>query len=346
MIHFFNTIEEFKRLSVGDAVDNDEAFLVAIRQMIELAETKYLAPWIGEKTLKTLRDAYPDAALNSPAAALTGLIQKALGWFALYEHSFVSGIRRDSGGTRMVNDTPYKYLVADDREKCLEIGYEALEIILNYLDGHLSDFTDWRDGLERVRHKAVFLNTAAAFRLAYAAHITRHTFDLLRGVIEDVEMQTIEHLLPIRFVTYLRGKYFASMDNTTAEEKQVVFLIQKLIAAQTLQEAMHRHFVELSQGRVTQVSHHNDQHRHTQRPPSRTDMERAAFHTEGWASAHAKRLRAYIEQQGATKFPLCFSTDLTGGTNPDADAWGRKTAAETNNATARHGAVPSRMAIL
>jgi hypothetical protein len=330
MALFFINIEEFKRTGVAGAADNDDAFLVSLEAMLVHAQDKHLAPWLGPATLNTLSALHPDAAVGSPKADLTALIQRALAWLALYEYSFVSTVRHNENGMKMVDGIPYRYIATENREKCLEVGYEALEACLVYLDTHLTVFTDWRDGVERLKHKAVFLNTAAAFRLAYSAKINRYTFDLLRGVVEDVEYQAIERLLPQQFLTSLRTKFFANAQMTTPVERQLIFLIQKAVAAFTISEAMHRNFVELNNGEVVQVSARGDQNSKTLSKPQRSDMERAAWHSEGWANAHLGRLKQFISAN-IVAFPLCFSLD-SGGTNTDGDAWGQKpTIVDTQN---------------
>lgn len=328
MANFFSNIDEFKQTGVGGASDNDESFLVSIGQMIVHAEGKYLGPWLGTKTLDTLRVLHPDAELNSANAALTALIQRSLAWFALYEYSFVSTVRHNEEGMKMVEGVPYRYIAQENREKCLEVGYDALEACLLYLDTHLNDFTDWRDGMERRKHKAVFLNTATAFRAAYSVKINRYTLDLLRGIIEDIEYEVIELRLPRLFFVYLKNKFFETQDMANPIEQGLIFLIQKTIATFTLSEAMHRQYVELHNGEVVQPSYKGDQSSKTHTTASRNDMERSAWHTEGWGNTHLMRLRKYIETNAAY-FPLCFSPDTTGGTNTDADAWGQKPMTDT-----------------
>lgn len=304
MAQLFSSIEEFK-IFVGGAVDNNEAMLESLSPDITAAIDSHIRNWLGDELTEELLDAYPDA--TGPLSTLTEKVQAAVAPLALSYAPDTKGVSfSENGFTRPENGT-FQYQDNNYKAAFLTRGYEAIELMLKYLDANSADFTTWS---EKDRHRSLILNYASDFRRVSSQKISRYTFESLLPLIGEAEYFAVEKLLPTQF--FARLKYASDLD---ASEKTVVLHLKAIIANFTIAEATRRNRVKIVGTDLVQISG-----KEGDKAAKDSDLERTATWTNLAADRHVMKLKDYLTRHRA-EFPLCFHESV-GGTNTNTDAWG------------------------
>ena len=316
MAQLFTSIEDLK-LYVGGSVENNIDLFESIEADIEAAINAHLRPLVGDALIDTLIEAYPDLAENQEDVCV--LLQKAVAPLAVYEASFTKNIVLSDKGLTRNEVVPFKYQENQYRAALLNRGYDAIEALLKYLDNDSS----WEF---RAEHRASMLRYASDFRRASAFRISRYTFEHLRPIIDKVEYATSK-LLPKQFYNALKNKEF---DNTiTAQEKQCIKLMHRVIAAFTVYEAVKMMRIRIEGSQIFEASNSEDSTGiESRKPVPYTVEERYYTHSELANDIDVQRLIEYVNAN-KTAFPLAFST-AAGGTNSDTDAFGYIAPAKTD----------------
>jgi hypothetical protein len=330
-MYFFHSIDEIKQY-VSGSIDNDMDFLESIESDIRNAAMLHIAPWLGMDLLERLAAMYPDAAEDSPEAMLTAKVQAALAPLALYHASKTKTVRFGVQGITKSDNAAYRYQENEYRTEMLISGYEYLELMLRYLemeywkaqasvyeDAHdgahgLNDpFFDW-DGRER--HLSLMLRYASDFRQVSAHQVTRHTFNTLLPLIEEVEYNVIEKRLPSQFYELMRSHQF----DKTPLFIRVLNLMKKIIAAFTVKEALRRNLAIIDGGQLLYREVKQEQANETTSIASLEKSEKA----HSWQEVAAHRLWIQLKElleKNRKKVPMLYHTSV-GGSNADTDSWG------------------------
>ncbi len=309
MAQLFTNITDFKSI-VGGAVDNDAEIFASIEPDIEAAINEHLRPWVGDALTDQMIAAHPTS--TAPLSILIKKAQATVAPLALAVATLTKNIRFSNAGLVRPENVPFRYQENNYRDEMLMRGYEALELLLKYLDANASSFTNWD---KKDKHRSLFLKYASDFRDASSHRLSRFTFEHLRPIVDEVEFFAIEKLLPKLF--FSRLKTGASL---TPKEKEAIRLIQKVVANFTIEEAVRRNRVQVNGGNIFTVERTREQGADTLLVPEFSNLERVATFQNLAADRNVTRLKDYF-YANISDFPLCFHTNLN-GINANIDAWG------------------------
>jgi len=319
MAELFAEIAQLKE-AVGGAV-NQSLSLSSLEPSIRQAAALYLNPWLGDAFYA---DLVAWAVAGSPTAAQTAAVKyarRALGPLALYEYAPIGAVQfSDTGISRVENEhhkTAYKYQEFNWRMQMLTQGYEALELMLKFLEANQADYANWVAGSGYARNKALFLNYASEFREAYSKNVTRYVFEVLRPLIEDVEDFAIRSTLPKQFYDALKAQILAK--NISAADAKVIALIRKAIANFVIEEAIQRNLISFDGTIVAVRELEQDSASYVSRDPDLAKVAVQVRHQNLWGNREMTRVRALI-LENPTDYPLAIAT-ADDGENEDADAW-------------------------
>lgn len=313
----YTNIADFKA-HVGGAA-NVSLELDSIDPTIRDTGNLHIIPWLGQALWDRL---YAGTGLTAAETALLPYVKAATAKLTMYEYAFIGGIQfSESGIHRAVSEnmtSAYKYQENDYRRKMLEFGYEAVENMLKHLQTNRADLGAWVSDPASERHNAYFVRYAAEMRMHYSKYVGRYTYEILRGMVEDVEFSAIESTLPAQLYADLKAKYVAG--SGSGFEKKAIFLIQRAIVHFAIEEAVQRQWCAIEGNAVVQFEQGDSQSSTYRRiPEGGKPLEvKVRFHNL-WANRHLSHLKDYIYANKA-EFPLAFCVD-DGGTNTDSDAW-------------------------
>lgn len=186
MIDFFNDIEEVKKyVSVNQALE-----LKSIAPYCKEVLECYIFPKISEKLYQELLE---NEEPNEVQQKAIEFLKCAKINFIMYLHIPFAAVQlTDSGIHRAETDkykTAYKYQVEELRCKFLEAGWNWLESLLCHLEENPEDFKCWdSDNPAYLQNASLIINSAKKFREAYYTFGKRYTYEMLRPLIEDVEL--------------------------------------------------------------------------------------------------------------------------------------------------------------
>ena len=206
---------------------------------------------------------------------------------AMYEYAKIGGIQFGENGIFRIEAEnqkgAYKYQENQYKDAMLTNGYEALEDMLVFLNANRTDYTTWNTSTEAERSRALFINTAADFRMAYSKYVTRHTFEMLRTIIEDVETFAILPLIGDDQYDALKTAV-AGATPLTAAARRLLKVIQKAVAAFTVKEAMQKMWLQVDGSKLVQLERLEPQSYEKDSPPGSNVISLQLYQQDVWAN--------------------------------------------------------------
>lgn len=257
----FTTTAELKDIlggSINASLDFD-----SIAPFFDIAHERHLELWLGTTMYADLVDGVENDDLTVAEEVLLPYYRKALAWLALLEYIPHASIQISEAGLyRVENDqykTAYKYQQKAVEENARNNGYEAMEKLLLFLEANQDTYTGWPTALGYEKHHAVMLNTAANFRIVHNKKLSRYVFDLLRGIVEDVETFVLVPLLgQDQYDALLTARKESDWTSETLEKK-LIYICNRATAHFALAEALRLNWVQLEGDRVTQREYLEEQ---------------------------------------------------------------------------------------
>lgn len=314
MAELFSDFADFK-LYVGGRV-NQSVELDSLATSIYEAARRHITPYLSVAQYEGLLG----GSLSGAQTALLPFVKRPLALLTLYEYSKVAGVEfGESGMHRIESETrkaAFRYQEKAYQEDCLEKGYEALEILIRFLDDNKGMYTAWAATDEGVSHRGRLLNYASDFRQLTSHMCDRYTFEALRPIIGEVEAFGVEQQLPAAFWAGFKARHMAG--SLTTAEKQLRTYMRQAMSHKAMEEATKAHWVRIGQGRVYLTEEFGEQNQYNRTTPNNQVGGLYITHTL-WADRHTKRWKSYMTGNPAS-FPTAFDTD-SDGTSTDADAW-------------------------
>jgi hypothetical protein len=300
----FQDIQDFKKYVGGGA--NMSLQMSSIAPTMHDAARDHLVPYLGGEFWGALNGELP---LNTriPPTVLR-YIKRPLALLTMYEYSKIAGVQASELGLMRVqtdsHQSAFRYQETEYRAYMLEKGYEALDELLVFLMTNRADYDWWRESAGFYKHTELFVRYASQLRSHYGMNISRYTYEILRGVLRDVEYFVIESFLPIAFVEHLRG--LNETGSPTPEEVQAIVMVQAACVHLAIQEGLKRECVQFKGRSVVQLELDNTQSNTNEKTASQDGLTMKLLHHEISANRHLQRLTAYI-RRNADAFPLVFT---------------------------------------
>ena len=250
MAHFFNSISDFKAV-VGGAT-NVSLDLQSIAPTIEMVLEEHIIPYLSQDQFDALYTAWQNDTLSLSQEALLPYVQKPLALLSLAEYASIGDVMlSDSGMHRKELDeeglkTAYKYQKNSYVDYMLKNGWNKVEKMLLFLEDNLSDYPLWDSSPEATSHRAFFLRYAQEFKEHYLRNFNRHTFEIIRPIIEEVELLAILPLLG-------KPQYEELKTTASTEQLKLIPFLQKAMVHLIMHIAIRRTWIQVSAGKVVQT---------------------------------------------------------------------------------------------
>ena len=294
----FNSIEEIKD-QIGGAV-NQSMEIKAVGPHIAMAAQKHLKLWVGETLWKKLVDyiAAGSTPTNETFDKLMPYVRKPLAFLTFEEYARIGSVQfSDAGLFRTESEThksAYKYQENNYRESMMENGYEAIEMMLFFLEANEGDYTDWQTSTGYTRNKALVINSAATFRDRYSRSISRHTFEMLRPILEDVEWFSLYPIMGAEQYEDIKSKIADKSITSSQHDAQLLELMQKAAAYFTVKEGIRRNLLQLKGNRVIQIDALEPQSSKKEGQASSNAIRIAHNHNDELGNRYISRIIKYL----------------------------------------------------
>lgn len=267
------------------------------------AAEEYLIPWIGQALWNDLVDGVENNNLTAEETTLLPYVQRPLAWFTMFEYANVGEVMvSDQGFMRQETETQktaYKNQVNNYTRYAREMGYHALEAMLNHMESATAGtYTAWEGTDENTRNREAFINTARDFRLVYSVKISRYVMETMRGLMLDIEEFAIVPILGTEFFNEL--KTAINDKNETADQKTIIKKIQKAVAAFTVEEAIRRTIVKNTGEAIVVVEALEAQSNYKEGVGSSDRLQLALKHNDEWGNRHISAIKDFLNDNRAT----------------------------------------------
>lgn len=236
-MEIIHSIEQLKRT----ARVNSSADFSVFRPFLQLARDVFLVRYLGEELVCRLEK--PVVSGNNDDVLLEK-VRMCLGpmalWLGIGELSVRLGDsgftveKRDgaSGGPSYVPASDAK--IAEVRQSFERRAFMALDLVLEYLEGHAGDFPEWEKSRYYTLRKGNYIESATQFQDLCLVDIgySRLTFEHLRPLMGMVELRIVEKVLGRDLDRRLRGK-LAKGEELTAAEDELVVMVRRFVACKT-----------------------------------------------------------------------------------------------------------------
>lgn len=296
----FTDIDHIKTF-IGGAI-NVSIEMDSITPIIERTAHNHLLSQIGAP----LWDDMVAVFGGSPTAEQTALfpyLQRPLAMLSFYEYSKIGAVQfSETGLHRMENDSyksAYKYQENDYRSWMLMNGYEEIERLLIFLQTNKADYPLWAGTAFESRNTALVINYARDFRLATDKELSRYTFEILRSIIEDVEVFSMIPNMGEPQFDDIKSK-IAAETVLSSEETELLRLMQKAVANFAIEEAVKTQLVRLEGRNVVQSESLEPQSSEKKTTPGNAMASMKIRHHNEWANRHISNMNRYLEDNRVT----------------------------------------------
>jgi len=219
----------------GESIDN----------FINLAEEKYLIPLLGQDFYDEL------CAIDSPSEEelkLLNPIYRAVSFIAAWLYMPFGNVQISESGMQIVstNDRKpaFQWQIDKIEQASANMGMDALEKVLSYLETNLGEWATYADGDARKANNSLFINTAEQFDDAYGISRSRLTYICLRSLVVQAEEEMIIPLIGKATANTYKQKI---ADKTlTEDDETAIRCIRKAIAHLAIKDALATLAVDLS----------------------------------------------------------------------------------------------------
>lgn len=297
----FDDFSDFKDYAGGTV--NQSVALESLAPAMEEALATHILPWLSQEMYDEL-----ESAIAAPSAAQTALLQrvkKAFALLSMYEYTATASIQvSDAGMMRVETEdmkSAYKYQESSYRDWMLHTGYNRLEDMLRFLNANLGDYATWASTLEAAHSRELFLNYTFEFRRVHSKSMSRYTFEVLRPIIEDIEIFAIKANLGEAFYSELKAA--VAQQSINADQAIVIGIIQKAVAHLAVNEGVKQGIVQIKGDMVTKNATAEQQGYHVKSAPVADDVDLKTHYEYTTGNRHMSELLAFLSDN-QDDFPI------------------------------------------
>lgn len=214
----------------------------SLQPSIETAQIRFIKPILGAALYDSLLLEVQDTAVSdlvSEKQAIVIRIQNALRRLSLYIYAPIGEIQfTDAGMMRTETNnqkSAFKYQTEAYQKAQLDMGFELLEELIDYMDSHAGDYSSWTTTDEYKFYKSLFIKTGAQLQLHCSSiRYPRRLFLLLRSTMLTVQQTIIKEAITADIFDALIAKNQSTTPNFTDEEKELLDKLKPAIANFTI----------------------------------------------------------------------------------------------------------------
>lgn len=215
--------------------------LVHVTPSIEAAEIKYIIPEIGQEMYDELDAAYnAEEELSEEYAALLSKVQRALANFAALLYMPIAEVNFSDAGIQRqetdTNKTAFIRQIKNLEESFLKAGYDAIEVLLKFLEANKDDYGTWAESSAYTISKELFINTAEDFNKVVNIGSSRRFFNSVRQTIRKVEEFNVKPVVGDELYEELKEQI--ETGEVSEENEPLVSLIKKAVAHLTVADSL------------------------------------------------------------------------------------------------------------
>lgn len=195
----------------------------------------FLVPYLGSALVDKLQTTDEASAAEADAkyVKLIPMVRRTLGPFAVGSSTDEASISTGDAGHTVVKSD--KFSPASDnkialaKESLLSRAWANMEILLDYLEDHSDDYTEWTDTRYHKNRKTKYFASAEEFQDNALVDIdySRLAFERLRMLIMRVEQSEVTNLLGNNESSVVSG--------TEEKDRKMLALVRKFIGARVAQ---------------------------------------------------------------------------------------------------------------
>lgn len=298
--YLFNSISEVQSV-VGGAV-NASMELSAIGPTMFMVAEKNIIPWLGQDTWDDLVDGVENTNLTAEETTLLPYVQRPLAMLTLYEYAKIGGIQFSGKGfirTETENEkSAYKYQENQYKDFMLHNGWDAIEIMLAFLELNEDDYTDWAASEGYTENKSCVINNSRIFHQQVGHSLSRFTFEILRPLIKEIEILSLIKLLGEDQYNDIKAKILAK--TIAGDDAALLKCMQKPVALFTMAEAIKRNLVQLKGNDVVQYEALEPQSYRKDTKPTIRDVDVGVHHFKEFGNRQLSYLKKYLDDNTDT----------------------------------------------
>lgn len=218
----------------------------SVKLTIQNVENTHLIPVLGSTLYNSLNDAYTaatsESTLTQQQQSLLDKCRYVIGPYVCYYYAPKADIALSDGGARRAETaqekTAFQYQVTNFREANLRDAENATETLIQFLEDHKTDYTDWTASIEFKQYRSLFIKTGGEFQTLYPSASPYRNYWAMRFKMFDIEEQTIRDAITPDLYDYLKEKDADATYTFTDSEQKFLLRLKKAIAYLTVAYAV------------------------------------------------------------------------------------------------------------
>lgn len=285
---------------------------------VELAETRYLLPLLGQAQYDALHTAYLANNLTAAQNALLRYVQRPLAYYVLHEAvpllgATVSDMGVQESSSREGTSAPARQWSYNSlRDSAIQNADTFADTLLGFLEANHGTYPLWTASSAFTVSRELLINTAEQFDKHVGIQRSRRIYVALRPYIQLAEQMYLKPTLGPKLYDDLKAKLAAALTTPlSAAYAALLGKCQQALAFFALAEAMPFLAITVN-GYGVQMSSSNDG-LHQRTPADRQRYETAMTNTLRNGNSLLASLRLFLDDN-LGDYPLYASDDLVTNT--------------------------------
>lgn len=286
----------------------------SITPSIDFAEQAHIIPLIGKSLYNKLNTEYNANTTSGIYIKVLEAVQRALANLAAANYVPFADVQMSDAGITNASSSDqkaaFKYQVQNMQQAFLQRGLSYLDSLLALLDENVSTISEWSGSDEFKKYRSLFIQNGTQFKAHYSnTQYPRQLYMQLLSTMEHVEEFTIKPIISDAIFNALKNKLQSTTPNLTAEETELLRIIQKAVVFISLHDGIPQINVRVDDNGISVLSPMVDINGNNNRTAT-TDTQLSFFlnsaHKTGqlWLEKCVKYLDSVAS---ATVFPTWFA---------------------------------------
>ncbi|UZR95935.1 DUF6712 family protein [Chondrinema litorale] len=252
---FIKTTEEIR-----DYVPANVSFdFKNVKPFLQLAQDKYIYPFLDQDFYQELWDGYNTNSLTDKLKQVLYHAQNAIvniGFMLYIPHG---NVQVSSSGIHIATNeqkkTAFSWQVNQLRDSHLNIGYNAIDDLLLYLESNIQDpeFVKWKNGSGVTLKRESLIQSAVEFSKYVNIKSSRRVFMLLYAIMQRIEREIPELISEELFEEIITQVKNTAANSVSLENQKLLTFIKPFIAFATIAKAANEISLQITDQGITIV---------------------------------------------------------------------------------------------
>jgi len=225
---------------------------------IERAETRWLIDVVGQAQFDNINTPYQaGTSLNTAQTNLLKKMRVPVAHLAYYLYAPKGNVNVGSSGIQQTHSEgsskpAFQWAVDEMRKGYLDGGYDALDVLAEFLEANKATYTIWAASSAYAKSKELFVNSTKEFNAEFAINNSRMLFMAMRHILKRHDNSTIKKVIGENLFDEIKQQIY---DDAVSDANEILLsYIRPALVNLTVMDAIPEIGLKMDEFGITVVS--------------------------------------------------------------------------------------------